>query len=401
MGGKCELVRRGIYKIDGSPMTLRVDVQPALYTWASERSRLDTEYLATKFPNLEAWKSGRAQPTLKQLETFASTTHTPIGFLFLQEPPIERIPIPDFRTISNSEVGRPSADLLDTIYICQQRQEWYRDYAAANGEDRASIVGAATISGDAIVTAANMRRTFEFDVGERGNSWSEAVHLLSESAEQLGVLVMVSGIVGSDTHRKLDPQEFRGFALIDERAPVVFVNGADSKAAQIFTIVHELAHILLGVSGLSNPDLYLGSDVDIEHWCNQVAAEMLVPDARLRVSYRQTDDLATELDRLAAEYRVSTLVVLRRIHDVGLMSRMQYHDAYASEHDRVMAFFAARSESGGNFYNTTPVRVSKRFARAIIANTLEGQTLYREAFRMLGFQKQATFDHLSHTLGST
>lgn len=381
-------------------MTLRIDIQPALYTWASERSRLDAAYLATKFPNLGAWKSGVAQPTLKQLETFASTTHTPIGFLFLQEPPIEKIPIPDFRTIGNSHVGRPSADLLDTIYICQQRQEWYRDYAAANGEDRVSIVGAATTSGDAKITAANMRDTLQFDVSERGNSWSEALRLLSDSAERLGVLVMVSGIAGSNTHRKLNPQEFRGFALIDERAPVVFVNGADSKAAQIFTLVHELAHILLGVSGVSNPDLFFDSDVDTEHWCNQVAAEMLVPDASLRMSYRQTDDLTTELDRLAAEYRVSTLVVLRRVHDVGLMSRTQYRNAYAIEHDRVMNLFATRNGAGGNFYNTTPVRVSKRFARAIIADTLEGQTLYREAFRMLGFQKQATFDQLSHTLAS-
>jgi len=378
-------------------MTVRVAVTPALYEWASERSGIDAGQLLQKFPKLDLWRSGEAEPTLKQLERFAKTTHTPVGYFFLTEPPLDEVPIPDFRTIGDRAVGRPSPDLLDTIYQCQRRQDWYRDHARGIGLDPVGIVSSLTTATPVNDAAEAITTALEFSAERRGSSWSEALTYLRDRAEDLGILVMINGVVGSNTHRKLDPQEFRGFALIDSLAPVVFVNGADTKAAQIFTLAHELAHIWLGESALSDADLAARTANEVERWCNQVAAEVLVPMAALRSDFGPEADLTDELDRLARRFKSSTLVVLRRIHEAGYLGWDEFRVAYRMELDRVRALTGAGG-TGGNFYNTQPVRVSKLFARSVIASTLEGQTLHTDAFEMLGFKKLATFQELGERL---
>src|SRR3989338_3603388 len=119
------MFRRSL-QVGGSVTMMRVDVKPKLLRWARERAGFDIEALAHRFPHLKAWERGEASPTLKQIESFAKATYAPIGFLFLEEPPSEYVPIPDFRTVGNKHVKHPSPDLLDTVYVCQQRQEWYR-----------------------------------------------------------------------------------------------------------------------------------------------------------------------------------------------------------------------------------------------------------------------------------
>src|SRR5271157_954454 len=123
---------------------ISVDIKSNLLSWACERSGIDFFTLKHRFPKLPDWENGNIKPTLKQIERFAKVTHTPVGYFFLEEPPVESIPIPDFRTITNEYTVRPSPNLLDTIYICQQRQEWYHDYARAMGEEPLTFVGSAS-----------------------------------------------------------------------------------------------------------------------------------------------------------------------------------------------------------------------------------------------------------------
>jgi Zn-dependent peptidase ImmA (M78 family) len=376
----------------------RVAIQPQLLHWACERSGFDVADLAGRFPRLSDWVAGEAQPTLKQLEAFANTTHTPIGYLFLTEPPVERVPIPDFRTPGNERIGHPSPDLLDTIYVCQQRQEWFRNYARSMGEQPLGFVGSARVTDDVAGTAARMRSELAFEVEARRQmaTWTDALRHFIEQADSLGVLVMCNGVVHNNNHRHLDAQEFRGFALSDDLAPLVFINGADTKAAQMFTLAHELAHIWLGQSAVSDSQPVALPHERVERWCNEVAAELLVPIEAMRQAYKPDAELTKETSRLARCFKVSTLVVLRRILDVGGLTKPEFWEAYQAEVARLRAIPRG---SGGNFYLTQAARVSKRFAAAVVSNTLEGQTRYNDAFRMLGFSKLSTFKELGRSLG--
>ena len=381
----------------------RVAVNPALIRWARERAGHAHEALAARFKKLSAWEAGEAQPTLKQVEAFAHAVHVPVGYLFLSEPPEEPVPIPDFRTLAGRAVRQPSPNLLDTIYACQERQSWYRDFARVAQQPEVGFVGSATVETPPEAVAARMRETLGFDLAARRAcpTWADAIRLFIRQADAAGVLVMVSGVVMSNNHRRLDPAEFRGFALCDPLAPLVFVNGADTKAAQMFTLAHELAHLWLGASALSNSEAAPRPGVRREEvWCNAVAAELLVPLAALRAELREAEALPQALARLARAFKVSTLVILRRLLDADWLDRGRFDAAWAQENARLRTL-AQRGSDGGDFYRTTLSRVSRRFAHALVVSTLEGQTLYRDAYRMLGVSKAETFNRLGREVGVT
>ncbi len=354
--------------------------------------------LTKRFPNLKEWERGAAQPTLKQLEQFAKAVHVPIGFLFLPAPPVEKAPIPDFRS-GGERLRQPSPELLDTVYICQQRQEWYRDHAIATGEEPLPFVGSASTSNAIEPVAATIRHALHLDIEERSqiSSWSEALRRMVEQADAAGVLVMRNGVVLNNNNRPLEPGEFRGFTLSDTVAPLIFVNAADSKAAQMFTLAHELAHVWLGQTALGDEEAGRLPEDATERWCDQVAAEILVPLSAIREIYRRGAELNAEANRLARYFKVSSLVALRRVFDAGAVSRQGFQQAYDHELEN-LARIAKESAGGGDFYLTQGARVGKRFARALIESTAEGRTLYREALHLLGFTKLSTLHDLGRSL---
>lgn len=376
----------------------RVPVKPALLRWARTRSGCSLDALAGRFRRIEAWERGEAQPTLRQLEAFARATRTPVGFFFLAEPPEEKMPIADFRAVASARLSRLSVDLLDTIYLCQRHQGWYHDYATSMDEPPHPFVGSAR-AGDAIVApAAEMRQALGFGLEARTRfaTWTGALRRLVQHADRLGILTMVSGVVGTNSHRRLDPQEFRGFALADPLAPLVFVNAADAKAAQMFTLAHELAHIWLGTSGLSDASARVEPGEPTERWCSQLAAEFLVPLNAFRNEFDPSAVREKEVDRLARVFKVSTLVILRRIRDAGELSPDELRTAYDSEFARLRAWPGNR---GRDSQRGLGARVSNRFATALVACTLEGRESFREAYHLLGVKKASAFDKLSVRLG--
>jgi Zn-dependent peptidase ImmA (M78 family)/transcriptional regulator with XRE-family HTH domain len=375
-------------------MSVKVNVKPEVVRWARERAALEPEELARKLGLRQKWvdeweKTGEL--TLAHLERLAEKTHVPIGFLFLLEPPSLRLPIADFRSHAGVE---PSPDLLETLYQCELRQSWYREHIAT-AADELEFVGSAASNTPIATVAESIREKIGLDVGQRARlgTWEDALRDLFEKVEDAGILAMRNGIVGNNTHRPLSVQEFRGFTLSDRFAPLIFVNAADSKSAQMFTVVHELVHVWRGESGVS--DVAQRTEGAQERFCNQVAAEVLIPMRDFVLEWQNSDDDVGEIQRLARFFKVSTLVVLIRAKEAGAIALDEFDELYNS----LSSLSDRTSGKGGDFYRTQRSRLGKRFASAVIASAVEGHTPYTEAFQLLGFRKLETFNELGRNLG--
>ena len=381
-------------------MALGVDLQPDFFRWACERARLDPADLYHRFKGLPDWESGKKKPTLKQLEAFANATHTPIGYFFLPEPPLEQIPIPDLRTIRDQAISRPSPELLDTIYTMQRRQAWLREELIECEAESLDFVASARVSDDPQGVGLEMRRMAGLADGWAAavGTWREAVGELRRSIEELGVTAVINGVVGNNTHRKLDAEEFRGFALSDEFAPLVFVNGADAKSAQMFTLGHELAHIWLGESALTDTGLTSRPSQEIESWCDRAAAEFLVPAEELRACWREVRHEESPFEIIARRFKVSPIVAGRRAMDLRLVSReafFSFYEVYIAQERK------QRSVSGGgDFYNTQNTRVGERFAIQVILAAKGGRVSFKEAYDLTGLRGGALQEY-ANRLGVT
>jgi len=382
----------------------RVPVSEDILRWAMDRSERPPDVLVRKFPKIREWLSGERHPTLRQLERFAKATFTPLGYLFLKEPPIEKLPIQHFRTLGDETVSRPSPDLLDTIHSMQRRQLWMREYLIDEGQDRLSFIGSAQKDEGSESLALKIRQTLglDDDWAGRQSNWSEAFRFLCEKSQAASIIVVVNGVVGNNTHRRLNPGEFRGFVLVDDYAPLVFINGADSKAAQMFTLAHELAHLFYGSSAAFDLREMRPADDPSERACNIAAAEFLVPERNLREIWHQHSDSPEPFDDLARNFKVSVLVAARRALDLHLITKedfFDFYDDYLMDERRK----AVGKKSGGNFYNNQNFRVGKPFASAVIHAVKEGKLLYSEAYRLTdlygkSFDKYASLLELGGTL---
>ncbi len=381
-------------------MARHMDIQPEFFSWACERARLDPIVLCHRFENYPEWERGEKKPTMKQLEAFANATYTPIGYFFLPEPPQEEIPIPDLRTIRNQAIRRPSPNLLDTIYTMQRRQAWLREELIECEAESLDFVGSARVSDDPQGVGLEMRRMVGLADGWAGAvcTWREAVGKLRRSIEELGVTAVINGVVGNNTRRKLDVEEFRGFTLSDEYAPLVFVNGADAKSAQMFTLVHELAHIWLGQSALTNTGLTAQPSQEIESWCDQAAAEFLVPAEEMRACWRKARHDESPFEIIARRFKVSPIVAGRRAMDLSLVSREMFFKFYEN-HIKIER--KPRSDSGGgDFYNNQNSRVGERFAIQVILAAKGGRVSFKEAYDLTGLHG-GSFQEYANRLGVT
>ena len=374
-------------------MSTRVAVTQSVLSWALRRADRSGEEVAKRFPKLGEWMSGDAQPSLPELEKFASFTHTSLGALVMPEPPDEVLPIADMRTRQSTAIERPSGNLLDTIDRYQQFQDWYHEYAREEGAESLPFLGSVSTQDKPRAVARRVRELLLLDQvkATTPDQWRRDI---VKALEDVGVLVMMSGIVGNNTHRPLSTDEFRGFSLYDVLAPLIFVNLAgESYGAQNFTLVHEFAHLLAGHSALSGGDNLLGGTGE-EAWCNRVAALALLPDDAL-VAFDAAQSMQDY--RVAARrFGVSAEVALHRLHGVCRINEERYYELL----DAVRADYGGkkRSSGGGNFYNTLTARLGRPLATAIIISTLEGRTGFTESFRLIGTHKREVFDKLARHL---
>ena len=363
----------------------RVAVAKEVLRWAVGRSELAVDDLRDRFPKIQEWFTGKTQPTLRQLEELAKATLTPLGFLFLEKPPDERLPVPHYRTAGTEGVARPSPELIETVRAMQRRQDWMSEFLVEEGQEALSFVRSAKRDDQPGAIAERMRSAIGF--GEQWaaehRTWTDALRALREALENAGILVVVNGILGNNTHRRLDPEEFRGFVLVDEYAPLLFVNGTDGKAAQMFTLAHELAHVFLGQSAAFNLREMQPAREPIEQICNQAAAEFLVPGRLLSGIWPAVRKQQEPFQVIARQFKVSALVGARRALDLDLIRKDEFL-AFYREYLKDERRFARPAKRGGNFFTSQDLRVGRRFASTVMRAAREGRLTYSEAYDLTG-----------------
>ncbi|MHA6692765.1 ImmA/IrrE family metallo-endopeptidase [Devosia sp. A449] len=363
-----------------------------MLTWAMERAALSESVLAKRV-NVSAdrvaeWLSGASRPTFRQAQIASSALHVPFGYLFLKEPPQEDLPIPDLRTLGSDPAYTLDLNFRDLLQDIMFKRDWFRDFLIERGSQELPFVGKFDVNAAPTAVAADMRSTlFGSDGAPSVRNWEEYLRALMRAAEDAGIWVLRNGVVGSNTSRPLSVQQFRGFAISDTIIPLVFINGRDAKAAQIFTLAHELAHIWLGASGISNVQIReadYGAHRRLEKTCNAIAAEFLVPSEDFRPRWSSRLSLDENADTWSRHYRVSRIVVVRRALDLGLISQADYGSFYARESKRWAD--AGSDGSGGDFYKTLPIRNGHRFTRHVASQAMSGQLLLKHAASLLNTQ---------------
>jgi Zn-dependent peptidase ImmA (M78 family)/DNA-binding XRE family transcriptional regulator len=359
-------------------------INPKLLSWARTRSGLSYPQLQDKLKispeDFAAWERGDARPPFDKAQKIAQALHIPFGYLFLSSPPDLTVPVPDMR--SQAEGHPLSLDFLEVVNDALVKQDWYRDHLQERKQPRLKFVGSFTMKHDPSEVATNIRRILGIDLTLRrtARDWGEYVAKLSGRSEDVGILVMRSGVVGNATRRKLSSGEFQGFALTDPFAPIVFVNSDDFKAAQVFTLVHELAHIWIGQSAISHLDPTIPKEPEssIEVFCNHVAAEVLAPRQEFEQVWKNVE-IETLVGRLSRYFWVSTLVILRRAYELDKITRKEFFAHVELERKK----YRRQRASGGNYYRNVIARMGSQFTKAVLAEVRAGNLLYRDGARLL------------------
>lgn len=360
---------------------MNIDIKPEVLQWACSYAKKDEESVSKKFPQYKNWITQEKNPTVHQMEEFAKFTHVPFGYLVLDEVPhISIKPVKDFRTVQNRSMDTNgySPDLRDTIGMMRDRQEWLHNYKEENGYDTVDFIGSVhhdMVNNEALSVIRNKLRIperWQDDLNKKASAFSYFL----DRVEGMGVIVFVNSMVGNNTHRLLDPEEFRGFALKDMYAPLIFINGEDAPAARLFTLLHELVHLFCGQDGL---------DDGTEAYCNRIAALILVPKDTFLEKWREDPG---NFESLKDYFRVSLLVVYRAALTYGLITKEKWISLHFSCIRKWRQEKENKREKGGgpDFYRSLPNRIGKSFSRYVFSAVKEQSLLYKDAYYLLGIR---------------
>ncbi|MBI9051164.1 MAG: ImmA/IrrE family metallo-endopeptidase [Anaerolineaceae bacterium] len=359
-----------------------------VFRWAIDRAGITDKQLASslhiKPEKIEALETGKGNISFRQAQKLADVLHVPLGYLFLSTPPKVLTPIADFRTLPGKTEKDVSTNLQDVIDDALRKRDWYRDWRKTEELPSFTFVNSFTPEDNYLLVVNSIRKTLNIpvDFAKKFNSWDEHLRKFVQTVEDAGVIVLQNGIVGNNVYRTLDLEEFRGFTLADEYAPLVFLNTKDSIAGRIFTLAHELAHLWTGTSGISNPDINFQNNQiqKIEKFCNAVAAELLVSHDLFVSNWISNYDVLDNIQNLAKLFRVSTQVILRKSYDLEIVTSEEYFTIYQ---DIIDLISENKKKKGGNFYNTFFTRNSKRFTHTLFSAIASGNISYLDASRLL------------------
>lgn len=358
--------------------------------WAILRSGSSLQDFYVQNVDVEAWVEGQKLPTVKQLEKFTKKVHVPFGYMFLPEPPQEKVPLPFFRTGETEIAEGVSLNVFHTIQLIQERQNWLTEYLSDLDFPDLNFVGKYDVNADYREVSNDIRKVLGLknDWAEEYRTWEDALDGLTQAIEEVGVIVTFNGVVGNNTHRPIEVSECRGFVLVNKKVPFLFINSRDAKAAQMFTLIHELAHIWLGVSaGFDNAKMIPAND-PTEVLCDQIAAEFLVPEQKLIEEIKDVDNI--DFRELSRVFKVSQIVIRRRLLDLKIIEREEFFSFY-NEYIQLSNTRKLKNSPGGNFYAVARKRISTRFAGLVNNAVKTDKLLYREAFKLTNL-KGKTYD---------
>lgn len=350
--------------------------------------------------SLFAWQTGDKIPTFNQIEAVSKSTGIPLGYFFLQTPPIENIALVNYRTIKSELLSNPSRNLIDTIHDMDNVQTWVREYQITNGNMPCEFVGAYKNENNPITLANAIRSllNLKIDWYNQSKKVEDSFNAIRTAISNMGTIVMMNGVVGNNTHRPLDIEEFRAFAVVDEYAPLIFINANDSINGRLFSLLHEFVHICIGKDSLFNDYVYTTNAIQpIEILCNAVAAEILVPQQSFMSTWNELINDTEPIDiiwQLANKFRCGTIVIARKAYDNRLIDLSVYQQVHRDAIEAYNKYKKKRKENpGGDFYKTIGSRIDRRFLEMVVGSVRTGNTQYTEAFRLTNTSR-ATFDTL-------
>lgn len=384
-------------------------INPAIIPWAMRRLHLlradFAQKIGTKENVVDAWLAGEKLPTGKQAQKLADLLFIPLGYLMLDELPDISLDAVDFRTSGNHRLEEPSQELWATYNEAVYRQQWYKEYAIDNEYAPCDFVGSMSMKTPVVEAASKIREILQLAEDDLSSykTWENYYNRLIYAMEEIaGVMVMRNNMVGNNSYRLLSVEEFRGFAIADPIAPLIFINTKDSRNAQLFTLIHEFVHLLIGHGGISGNDLLEKASNEVEHYCNQVAAEFLVPENSLRQNWpeeiRGIEELYKEIKKLGKRFHVSGMVMIIRCRYLDFISELIASQLWEKE---LAAIQKAKENSSGGIdpYKTMLNRISPLFARTIIYQAEAGEIQLGDAYKLLNVKNHAAMKAFAKELG--
>lgn len=385
-------------------MKVNVNVSKETLGWIMANINFDA--LSSQIAGrLISWYSGEKVPTFNQIEEASRATGIPLGYFFLSTPPKEDRSLLEYRTVDSLELEKPSRNLLDTIHDMEQIQEWAKNQMVTDGFSELEFVGSMADVNEVSAFVSQIRQVLDLpkDWFASSKTSADSFRYLRSKVSDAGVIVMMNGIVGNNTHRPLEINEFRAFAIADEYAPLIFINSNDSINGKLFSLLHEFAHILIGKSNFFNDRYSVHGRVNqIETICNAAAAEILVPNDLFVEKWNEViseNDVKTTISALAKYFKCGITVIARKALDHGYITSQEYTQVaqlavYLYNEQRKKA----KENPGGDYYRTAASRIDQRFFRMLAGSVAEGKTLYSDAFRLTNTNR-ATFRELAQQAG--
>lgn len=361
-----------------------IELSTTVLDWAARSSGSSLSDVAQKISkkSLGVEKIVSGIMTYAQVKKFSQLTGIRVADLFLDSPPPpRRLPIADFRTVQYAEeINDDFFDVYDDIIF---KQSWYHDERKNNGYSELDFVGRFNKTRNVSELASDIRETLRYSLSELESlkKPDDLFSLLSKKSEDIGILVFKNGVVGNNTRRPISVNQFRGFAICDRYAPVIFVNGCDAPAAWVFTLAHELAHIWIGETGIS--DGAAATQIDVEKFCNSVAGEFLLPSQHFISTWLslKSENAFIKISEVKKAFKVSEFVVARKAYDLKFIDIDVYEEVY--KRLRFIAKQNREASSGGDFYRTLAIRNSKRFTNEVTNLAISGKITLGQAGRLL------------------